>query len=327
MVGSAVHLLDRVAARSLSRIPPERRIFRGGWGDGRILDHYRAVVDNPPPIPDTAVHEGPRRQVGGLVVRDLTFTSPGDFLPPQATTAAARLVTPEPGSGRLVVLMAAWNDVDYRTRWHLAQLLAKRGIASVMLQQPFYGIRGPLPGDGQPITTVSDFAVMGRTAVLEGRVLAAHFHERSWQVGVSGYSMGGNLAALVAVTAPFPLACAPLAAPHSPGPPFVHGLLRHAIDWNALGGDDPGTRKRLSDFLHATTILHFPAPDHTRAAVMVAATRDGYVPTAAVQAVHRHWPGSEVDWVNGGHASLLWQHKDRLVAGVERSFDRLEALI
>jgi len=56
------------------------------------------------------------------------------------------------------------------------------------------------------------------------------------------------------------------------------------------------------------------------------ATRDGYIPTAAAQAIHRHWPGSELEWVNGGHGSLLWFHRDRLVEAVARSFERLAAL-
>ena len=45
---------------------------------------------------------------------------------------------------------------------------------------------------------------------------------------------------------------------------------------------------------------------------------------AYAQAVHRHWPGSEMEWVNGGHGSLLWFHRDRLVDAVVRSFERLD---
>ena len=85
-------------------------------------------------------------------------------------------------------------------------------------------------------------------------------------------------------------------------------------------------RERLGDILFSASILRFPAPPHTRAAVLVAATRDGYIPTAAAQAVHRHWPGSELEWVNGGHGTLLWFHRDRLVEAVVRSFERLAAL-
>jgi pimeloyl-ACP methyl ester carboxylesterase len=119
------------------------------------------------------------------------------------------------------------------------------------------------------------------------------------------------------------VAAALLAAPFSPGPPFLHGILRHTIDWEALGGDTPEVRQRLSEILHSASILRFPAPPHTRAAVLVAATRDGYVPTASTQAVHRHWPGSSLEWVNAGHGTLLWRNRDRLVDAVVRSFERL----
>ena len=165
---------------------------------------------------------------------------------------------------------------------------------------------------------------MGRSAVLEGRVLADHLRRQGYRVGVSGYSMGGNMAGFLAAAMPFPVATALLAAPFSPGPPFLHGILRTTIAWEALGGDTPEVRDRLSEVLHSASVLRFPAPPHTRAAVLVAATRDGYVPTAAAQAVHRHWPGSEMEWVNAGHGSLLWFHRDRLVEAVVRSFERLD---
>ncbi len=193
-----------------------------------------------------------------------------------------------------------------------------------MLEQPFYGERRADPADEQPIATVADFMWMGRSAVLEGRVLADYLRRQGYRVGVSGYSMGGNMAGFLAAAMPFPVATALLAAPFSPGPPFLHGILRTTIDWEALGGDTPEVRDRLSEVLHSASVLRFPAPAHTRAAVLVAATRDGYVPTAAAQAIHRHWPGSVLEWVNGGHGTLLWFHRDRLVEAVVRSFERLD---
>ncbi|HSG79987.1 MAG TPA: alpha/beta hydrolase family protein, partial [Acidimicrobiia bacterium] len=87
---------------------------------------------------------------------------------------------------------------------------------------------------------------------------------------------------------------------------------------------DLETRRRLEEHLLLASVTAFPPPIRSDAAVMVAGTVDGYVPTAAVQAVHRHWPGSELDWVNVGHGALIWRRKDRLVEGIVRSFDRLD---
>lgn len=319
-----MHWLDGVSARALARTPARKRVFRRGWGDPAALEAYVQEAARVPPLPEVPVAEGPEQRCDSLVTRDLSFPSPGRFLPGPSRTARARLVQGEEGADRLVVLMAAWSDHGYEGRLRLARPLAALGIASVMLEQPFYGERRPNPGEEQPITSVADFMWMGRSAVLEGRVLADHFHRRGYRVGVTGYSMGGNLAGFISAAMPFPVATALLAAPFSPGPPFLHGILRATIDWEALGGDDPETRRRLSEVLHSASILRFPTPAHTRAAVLVAGTRDGYVPTAAVQAVHRHWPGSVVEWIGGGHASLLWFHREQLVEAVERSFARLE---
>ena len=232
---------------------------------------------------------------------------------------------PPGGTDRAVVLMASWNDQGYDGRRKLAADLAARGIASAMLEQPFYGERRADPGRRAAHRHRGRLHVDGPRAVLEGRVLADHLRRRGYRVGVTGYSMGGNMAGFLAATMPFPVAPALLAAPFSPGPPFLHGILQATIAWEALGGDTPEVRERLGEILFSASILRFPAPPHTRAAVLVAATRDGYIPTAAAQAVHRHWPGSELEWVNGGHGTLLWFHRDRLVEAVVRSFERLAA--
>ena len=142
-------------------------------------------------------------------------------------------------------------------------------------------------------------------------------------MGVSGYSMGGNIGAFVTASLPFPVAAAPLAAGASPAPAFLQGLLRGALDWEALGGED-AARDRLTEYLAAIDVTRFPAPPHTAAAVLLAATRDGYVPTAGPQAIHRHWQGSEMDWVNSGHAHLMRKRTNRLVGAIARSFDRLD---
>lgn len=321
-----MHWLDGVSARALARTPPYKRVFRRGWGDPDALAEYLEEAADAPPLPVPDVSVTPERSWEGLPARDLAFESPGRYLPEAGRLARARLVQPANGGGRAVVLMAAWNDHGYEGRRKLALDLAARGIASAMLEQPFYGARRADSTDEQPITTVADFMWMGRSAVLEGRILADWLRRQGYAVGVSGYSMGGNMAGFLAATVPFPVAPALLAASFSPGPPFLHGILRTTVDWEALGGDTPEVHERLTEVLHSASILRFPAPPHTRAAVLVAATRDGYVPTAAAQAVHRHWPGSQLEWVNAGHATLLWFHRDRLVEAVVRAFDRLDGM-
>jgi len=320
-----MHWLDRIAVFGTERLPPEKRAFADGWGSQDVIDRYLAEVDTVPEIESATLVERPARRSGGTIVRDISFPSPHLETGPIATVRA-RWVTTRPEPQRVVVLFAAWNDEDYRTRTKLARQLLEDDIASVIVQHPFYGDRRRDRFSGSPITTVSDFCLMGRAAVLEGRALLATLHERGYQLGVSGYSMGGNIAGFVSSTVPFPIATAPVAASYSPGPVFSDGILRSAIHWEALGGDRRHVARRLWEVLGAASILDFPPPPHLRAAVLLAATKDGFVPNATTLSLHRHWPGSSIDWVNAGHATLLWRNKTRMAASISESFQRLDAL-
>lgn len=226
-----------------------------------------------------------------------------------------------------MILHPGWNDEDYSTRSALARLLLQQGVASILPMHPFYGDRRRAPDLEVAITTVSDFCLMGRAAVLEGRALAKHLAERGYTVGVGGYSMGGNIGGFVAATSEVAVAPTPMAASYSPGPVFRDGLLRHTVAWDAFGGDTEEAVQALGRVIDAASILRFPAPPHTAAAVIVAGTKDGFVPNATTLALHRHWPGSKMEWVTAGHGSLLWRHRDRMAAAVVESFDRLDALV
>jgi len=309
----------------MNRTPPHRRVFWDGWGDPDVLDWYASIVREPPEISPVDLIAGETRPVEGLIETDLTFESPALHLTEASHPGRARMISPDPRPDRICLLMAAWNEHGYGARSKLAHMLAAGRIATVMIENPFYGDRRTDPSDDRPLATVSDFAIMGRAAVVEGMTLLSHFHREGYTTGVSGYSMGGNIAAFIGALVEFPTAIAAIAASHSPAPPFLHGVMRGSIAWDALGGDDPATEQRLRAFFESTTVLdHEPAP-HTAAAVLVGGTIDGFVPTSAVQALHRHWPGSRMEWVRSGHATLLWRHKERMAEAVIDSFRRLDA--
>jgi len=189
-----------------------------------------------------------------------------------------------------------------------------------VLENPYYGLRRP--HEGQPIRTVADFARMGTGAVTEGRALLATIQQEGATPGVSGYSMGGNVAALISATMPFPVATAPLAAAHSPAPVYLDGVLRGGIDWEALGGELDAAPKLRSFMLRASVCTVDPV-DHTRHAVIVAAESDGYVPRHSTEILHRHWPGSEIRWLPGGHATLSWFGKSALADAIVDAFERV----
>ncbi len=314
-----IHPIDRLGGTIVSRGPHRLRFFTDGWGDQSAIDAAGMPSGEPLPIAIEWVSETADDGIGISVG---IFESPVATLPDHARHGAVTRILPEAGADRMVVLMAAWNEHDSRARFGIARRLAQRGIGSLVLENPYYGIRRPTDHDGQPIRTVADFFQMGIGAVTEGRGLLATVRKEGLTPGVAGYSMGGNIAALVSSTMPFPVATAPLAASYSPAPVYLDGALRGGIDWAALGGK-PSAEPRLRETLLRASVLDRPAPDHARHAVMVSARSDGYVPPSATQALHTHWPGSELRWVGAGHATLLWMHKGALAAAIDDSFHGL----
>ena len=167
-----MHPIDRAASWLFRFGPSSLKVFREGWGDEGLI----ASLDTSAELeatPELDIDWGDQSTEAGLAIRDGSFLSPAPHLPELSRLAHIRMVLPTEADGRLVVMMAAWNDHGYATRTGLAALLVERGLTAVMLENPFYGSRRPRPD--QPIRTVADFAVMGRAAVLEGRALLKHF--------------------------------------------------------------------------------------------------------------------------------------------------------
>ena len=130
------------------------RVFRGGWGDDALVHALRIEAEVPPPEPLVLTWEDEARD-GDLLVRDATFPSPARHLPARSRRGHLRLIRPPGNVDRVVVAMAAWNDHGYRTRTDLATHLAERGIATAMLENPYYGQRRAW--NDPPIRTVADF--------------------------------------------------------------------------------------------------------------------------------------------------------------------------
>jgi dienelactone hydrolase len=313
------HPIDLVGGAIVAYGPDRLRFFTDGWGDLAMIGDSAVPTGEPDPIAIEWVSE---TVDAGMEISVGIFESPASVLPEHARHGAVTRIVPRSGTDRMVVMMAAWNEHDSRARFGIARRLAGSGVGSLVLENPYYGVRRPDEHDGQPIRTVDDFFRMGIGAVTEGRGLLATVRSSGYMPGVAGYSMGGNLAALVSSTMPFPVATAPLAASYSPSPVYLDGVLRSGIDWAALGGEDAAA-PRLRRTLLAASVLDRPAPEHARHAILVSARSDGYVPPSATEALHAHWPGSELRWLGGGHATLLWFHKGALAAAVEDSFARL----
>lgn len=314
-----IHPVDRASGFALSRAPARLHFFSEGWGESGLLSPSPIAGVAPKPLPITWLSRDVEKH--GLTIDHGTFTSPSALLPHRSQQGSVISVSPPNETNRVVVLMPAWNEHDPKVRIAMAGHLARKGIRSVILENPYYGSRHPNPEHSQPIRTVADFMVMGSAAVIEARGILMQLHDEGWEIGVAGYSMGGNTTAVVAATMPVPLAVAPLAASHSPGPVFLDGVLRRGIAWDALGGR--AQEDRLRSALGSISVLNIEPAPHTAHAIIVRASQDGYIPRNAVQALSDHWKGSELRVVRGGHATAIWYRKDQLTDAIADSFDKL----
>ena len=202
-----------------------------------------------------------------------------------------------------------------------APLLA-RGVGAIVLENAFYGSRRPPTQFGPALRSISDLHLMGAATFQEGRALLRWIRDTLAVplAGVTGFSMGGQMAAMVGASMPFPVAIVPVAATCSPDSALREGVLRHVAHWAALAGvgeDADAARQALCAHLSRFSVTMLPPPVCTDAAIVVGASADGVVPPAEASRIAEHW-GAELRWLAAGHVSAVLRHQGEEL--VDRQF-------
>jgi hypothetical protein len=326
---SSVHWIDYVLAFSMIR----RRLFTDGFGDAAQVDRVLSGARfEAPPQPIAITWAAPPRIEGNLAIRDGTFSSPTAELPEAARSAHVREILPRtrrPAPEQpMYVVLAASGEEGFTSRMRLFQpMVEAAGIGVLLLENPLYGLRRPPGQKGTAIRTVSEHMLMALGMMDEARSLlawlAAEGHTR---LGVTGFSMGASMAAVVAARWPRPIAAALFGVGRSAVPVFTRGLLSRSINFERLGSGEGGAeeaRERLSRYIALTDLDRHPLPRCPAAAVLVGARRDGYVFPDEVQKLHELWTGSEIRWLSTGHAGALVQHSEALRQAAVEAMERL----
>ncbi len=131
-------------------------------------------------------------------------------------------------------------------------------------------------------------------------------------VGITGYSQGGVMAAFGAALSPFVVAAVPRGAGDSSAPIFTTAALSRRIAWSRLADELGGltaAREYLGRCLEPVQLSRFRPPRAPEAAVLVHARGDGFVPPEEAEALHGHWAGSELRWLEGGHVTMSLFHR------------------
>lgn len=322
------HWVDRLYVR----LSPVGSFFQDGWGDPGTIERVVDLLRSPTGPSQVELRWGPERVERGWIEREGTFLSPiSDGTLPEASQFGHVLwmlpprphATPPP----VVLHLAATGEHGYARRRRLCAPLLARGIGALLLENPLYGQRKPTYQRGSDVRTVAELVTMGRAIVEEARALAVWLHQRGHPVGLSGYSMGGQMAALAAALLPFPVAVASASAPCTARQAFIEGLLSRVTCWSALSGpqDLQSAKSRLTEILDATCLTQQPPPQRPDAAILLLARDDGYIFAEGAQRIHKHWPGSELRWLTGGHVSGYVAGIPALRQAIEDAVIRLPA--
>lgn len=125
--------------------------FHGGWGDLGCVDlrsDLAVIAQWPPPqplAPDWRLLEKGAWRGTGYRLYEGSFPTPCvervfNALPPESRRARARLLLPERHRAG-VVHLAATGDQGWRRRLWLGWPMMEQGVATVVLESPFYGAR------------------------------------------------------------------------------------------------------------------------------------------------------------------------------------------
>lgn len=299
-------LNDQILAKFLTRTP----FYADGWGDeAAIADVIALLAERREPAKIDITWSKPNgRACEGY------FRSPADAhipLPPESRTAYVRFELPDVIAAEdeplppVCVYLAGTGDQGYLGRRIVSAPLVQRGIGAIILENPYYGRRKPRGQRYIAPQRFIDQLMMNYATIEEGRALLRWLKDAGYEhVGVAGFSMGGFMAAYIAAATPFAIAAAPCAAGNSAGPTFTESPLSQALAWDRLqDGLDVDARERFLDLVGSYALTSWAPPVDPESAVILGMKEDLIIPPDEVRALHNHWPGARLRWIDGTHMS------------------------
>ncbi len=320
----------------VSRMASPRLFFSEGLGDHEFLRGLPVSTE----VAAARVNIESEEKGKGVIRRMASFSSPAPWLPEESSLGFMEMVIPDSSSYKLsndtpvfIHFAATGDETTLPRRLLIAEPLARKGIASIILENPYYGKRRPSEQKDFVISTISDQFKMNQATILEGVALLKWLDSLGYSnLGVTGVSMGGSMAASVAAATSLPVSVAACIAPVGPGPAFCYGALSNRVDWQRLipelneyfpskdAGENsantafpedvadhplPIAKRKLHRLMSVADLRNYSVPVDPSRAILVGAHEDGYVPYRSVVALHEHWKGSLLRTVPGGHVSSV----------------------
>ena len=300
--------------RIFSNEPP---LFYEGWGANAAIDAVKQRFDARDSAADIQVEwEGDWIVADGYRYRDGKFRSPfyQEHLPSESLMAYFRMMLPTCMENcPIVVHPATTRENGYKGREKNARTLAKAGIGSVLMENPFGGRRRPACQPTATLRKLSDFVLLCGAAIEESRSLLLWLRRQGYQrLAVVGISKGGYIASVAGILSSFPVAIVTIVAPHNGIVVFVDGLTSGLCDWNKLkhtSGERGDISARMQSVFNATSLERLPSPIPDRKVILIGARHDRFVSKASYETMRNHWPHAEIRWLPGGHVSSIVQSR------------------
>lgn len=325
--------------RLFASLTTRQKFFSNGIGDEaymKEIPNYIANVGAPTQIKPQIIASG---KWMGLAYWDFSFISPmADLLPQESAIAYGRYLAPNKypvnnpfdSNTRTIIHFAGTADQGYNRRSLMLGLpLAKQGIASILLENAYYGIRRPQAQNSYYLQDLTDLFKLGHATGQEGRSLI-HWLQTDAQVQsllITGISMGGLVCAIVGALADKPLAMVPFVPPHGPEAPYMDMALKHHVDWKRLHLDlsKKGVENQeqfLRDFMRHLDIRRFNPPARPELVHLISAEHDAYIPQSSTEIFLQHWPGIQTTLLNSGHVGSVLFHSRTYLKILQQMFER-----
>ncbi|XP_015600599.1 protein ABHD18 isoform X2 [Cephus cinctus] len=135
-------------------------------------------------------------------------------------------------------------------------LLKESGIGSILLENPFYGLRKPKDQIRSSLHNVSDIFIMGGCLIMESIVLLNWCEQQGFgPLGLTGLSMGGHMASLAATNWPKPIPLVPCLSWSTASPVFTQGVMSASINWELLESQYFSNKEYQNDLAKMVKII------------------------------------------------------------------------
>ncbi|XP_051784356.1 protein ABHD18 isoform X2 [Erpetoichthys calabaricus] len=229
------------------------KLFIQGWGkpdDLKRIFQFRKVIGNrdtcknlvPKDYPvfiDKVEEQSDCKILDGHFISPLEHYLPG-VLPTESVKARFQFILPKEWKRKhravCIHLAGTGDHFFWRRRTLMARPMIKETcMASLLLENPYYGYRKPKDQVRSCLKNVSDLFVMGGALVLESSALLNWLErEGYWPLGMTGISMGGHMASLAVTNWPKPIPLVPCLSWSTASGVFTTGVLSRAVNWKEL---------------------------------------------------------------------------------------------